>query len=312
LPLLQEALRRNPFDQAATLHVALLLEAQIQTGGDPDTLKRAIDYFERAEQLGTLPPEGLSGYAMALVGAGRIEAAIPRLRQVVGDNATLAALLKQFEAAAGQLQALDAKAEQQFSENSTGIDGLITTAEADLLRGKALGAAYLLNVILKRDPENAQAWTLLGYARAAMDDAAGFLAEWGAARADNPDAWKTLAARCAMGGEWDAALAYLSSEPAGGGAVSPHMRLAEIALELRQGRRAFALLQQAAQAHPDDPAPWLRMCDLAIAGKDQVRARQFLAEAEKRNASAEEIEKRRQAVGATPEEALEPLRTIIR
>lgn len=314
LPLLQEALRRNPFDQAATLHVALLLEAQLQAGGDRDSLRRAIDYFERAEQLGPLPPEGVSGYAMALIGTGRIEAAIPRLRQIAGnkEDATIAALQKQFEAMAGQLQALDAKAEQQFGENSTGLDGFSTTAEADLLRGKFLQAAYLLNVILKRDPENVQAWPLLGYARAAMDDTAGFLAEWGAARADNPDAWKTLAARCAMGGEWDAALAYLSSETAGGGAVSPHMRLAEIALELRQGRRAFALLQQAAQVRPDDPAPWLRMCDLAISGKDQVRARQFLAEAEKRNASAEEIEKRRQAVGATPEEALQPLRTIIR
>ena len=64
----------------------------------------------------------------------------------------------------------------------------------------------------------------------------------------------------------------------------------------------MAYLEAARRAQPDSPIPWLRQADIAIAAGEQGQARLFLDEAEKRNASPEELKSRRDQLGqaATP------------
>jgi len=314
LPLLEEALRLDPFDQDAALYIARIYEQQMQTAGGPDRLRQAIDYFRRAESLGSLPPEILARYGMALSALGNFQDGIPLLRRAAEgqEESPVTVALQQLEALNEQAKQLEQAAQRQLTENPKSIEGFVSLAESAVVSGQVQRAFYLLDSILRKTPGDQRAWTLMGFVRARMGGASKFLDEWGTRWQGREAAWKDLATRCAHAQAWDAALTYLAYGGTAEQALPPAVRLADIALELRQPRRAQALLEQAAQAHPEDPSPWLKLADLAIAAQDTVRAGQYLAQAEQRNAFPEATAARRQQAGIDTTQPLQPVRTIIR
>lgn len=311
----KEVLHREPFDTLSAERLALCFEARMQKGADPETLRQALGYFRYAENAGSLSREGALHYATTLAGLGDAENSLARLQPFIGKDANtpLAPLVKQLEEAAARIQDLAKKSAEEMKSNPTGMGILLNRAEMELMRGEVLQASYLLDAALHRQADDARAWTLLGYARARMNEAPGFLAEWAQAPSSTQQAWRDLEMRCMASGLWEAAKTYAGAmAPVREGLASPETQLADIAAELKQPKLADQLLQQAADARPEDPAPWLKRCDLSIAAKDAPAASQALAEAEKRGAFPEEIEARRQQGGVAPAPAPGPVRNIIR
>jgi len=302
LAALREAVRRDPGNPEAVLACARLQEEQARTGGRGDLLL-AAEFFQRAAALAPLQPSDQALHAMVLAATGDLDGAIQRLRAVTGndDNSPFAATLKQFESARKQQETLAATAAKALNDKPESMDGIVGRAEVELAEGRVMQGFYLLDRVLNREPAHPTAWALMGYARARMNDAQGFLAEWASARAPQDTAWTQLAGRCAAGNHWDAALAYLRAatvEPAG--TTIPEVRLADIALQLRNARRAVELLQAAAEAHPTDYIPLTRLAELGIAMKDTARASAWIDDAEKRGAPTEEIRALREKLRASP------------
>jgi tetratricopeptide (TPR) repeat protein len=312
-PQLQAALRVNPFDGPAARHLALAYESQANRAPDPEPLRHAFDHFQRAERLGALTPDAQARYGMVCAALGDFDRAVQLIEPVAGEDpaAPPNQMLQRFQQLAGQGKSLDQTAQKQFSQNATSVDGLVTRAEAMELRGNFLQGGYLLDLVLERHPDNAQAWVLLGLARARTGAATGFLQEWGDKITVAPEAWHALAKRCAGINAWDAALAYLQfSAQKEGAPARAYTALAAIALELRQPQRAETLLKQSADALPEEPGPWLALCDLALAANDTAQAQNHLTEAEKRHAAPEELDKRRATMRPAGESS-QPVRTII-
>ena len=315
LPVLLDALRRRPLDRDTTLRVAVILAQKAQENPEPEQLRNAADYIRRAQRLGAIPEDTAGLFGVTLAGLGDFEAALPLLQQTVADDAESpwAAAARQVQMLAEQTRALERAVEEKLKQSPGDLGAVLMQAEAQAMRGHWLSASYILDAVLRKSPENKQAWMLLGVGRARMNAATGFLAEWRDAPAADGDAWHGLALRCAGSGLWEAALEYLKVAPArSGDPASAVIRLADIAMELKQPQRAAQYLELAAKERPEDPEPWLRLCDMAIAAGHLARARQYLEEAEKRHAYPEELEKRRAQLGETPERPGQPVRTIIR
>ena len=158
---------------------------------------------------------------------------------------------------------------------------------------------------------------MLGFVRARMGQAQAFLTEWPAVPGpaeQQGTVWVRLAHMCASQGDWEAAEIYLRSPSAGmTGVRMPLLSLGVLALQLRQAARAHEYLQQATESYPDEFAPWLALCDLAMAQGNAPAARQYLAEAQKRNAPGEEVAKRQEPLGgAAPAIPDQPGEVIIR
>lgn len=319
LPLLESALRENPFDQEAAIHLALVYEGRAGGAQGREALRKALDYFRAAETSGPVPGEARAHYGMVLAAFGQYGEAARHLAAAAppgAQDSPLATSRDRFKQMAERVQQLEAAANQKLAEHPQAVEGLVAQAEAHVVRGHTLDAFYLLDFALEREPGNRNAWQLMGFVCAQMDSRDRFLSEWSAPFAGNEEAWKQLAGRCAAGGAWDAAQAYLGAEMrASESAELPRVTLADIARQLRQPRRAYALLRQATEAHPDNPAPWLELADLALSGNDPANARKYLNEAEQRGAFEEELEARREKLDGTPArpEAMgEPVRSIIR
>ncbi len=315
LPVLLDALRRRPIDHDTNLRVAVILAQKAQENPEPAQLRTAADHIRRAQRLGPIPADAAGLFGVTLAGLGDFEAALPLLQQATAGDAESPwiAAARQVQMFADQTRAVEQAVEEKLRQSPGDLGAVVMQAEAQAMRGHWLSAAYMLDAVLRKSPENKQAWMLLGVGRARMDAADGFLAEWREAPAADADAWHGLALRCAGSGLWDAALEYLKAAPArSGDPASAAVRLAAIATELKQPQRAAQYLELAAQEHPEDPEPWLRLCDMAIAAKQLNRARQYLEEAEKRHAFPEEVEKRRAQLGEAPQHPAQPVRTIIR
>jgi Tfp pilus assembly protein PilF len=315
LPLFRQALRLNPFDRESALWMAHIYENKAASEESREPLRRAIDYYQRAERLAPLAPEQEIRFAMTLAALGDIEQAYPRLFRATGgeEDSPWMPMLQQFDAMLRQIQSVDQAAATQLAQNTTAAEGIAGLAEAALLRGQTQRAFYLLELALRRAPGHDPAWILMGAACAQMEGADHFLEKWGRQRRRDKTVWDELARRCARSGAWEASLRYL--DYAVGGGERPEqaeIRLAEIALEMKQTQRAQWWLQQAVEKRPEDPAPWLRMADLAIEAQDKTRAGQFLAEAEKRHAFPEDIEARSKKAGLDSGVPFSPVRTIIR
>lgn len=315
LEVFMEALRRDPFDQRATLHVAAIHEARAAGEAGPEGVRKAIEYYARANALGPMPSVSLERYGLALAALGNIEESIPLLRQAAEGrpDSPVANTVKQFQAIAQQVAKLEQNARAQLTQDPKSVTGALARIEAQMIRGAHFRAFYLLDRIIQREAYNTQPWVMMGIVRARLADTEGFLNEWGEKRVGQADVWRDLALRCAAVGSWDAAQTYLEYDAAHReGAALPRITLARIATELNQAPRAQELLRQAAEAVPASPDPWLELADLASAAKDRQATMQLLAEAEKRNAPAEAIATRREKAGIGEEETLAPVRTIIR
>lgn len=313
-PRLQDALRANPFDNQAVLHLALLYEAEAQHATDSESLRRAYELFQRAEKLGAMPPEAQARYGMVCGGVGDFENSVRLLRPLAGENpdAPFAPMLKRFKKLEEQAKKLEETATKQLADPAKRTEGLLSSAEAASLRGDFLQAGYYLDMALQRAPDNAQAWALLGVARARTGSAESFLKEWGTKLTVSPEAWNALATRCAAVNAWEAALAYLQfSVKESGPSIAPYLALADAAVNMRQPQRAETLLQKAAEVFPSDPAPWLKQCDIEGAAKNPEKARIYLEEARKRGASSEELQKRETTINGAAPVIDKPVGTIL-
>jgi len=312
---LEDVLRLDPFDQEATARLAALVEEQARREGDQDGLLLALDYYDRAADLGPLPANLAVRRAIAHAAVGDFESAVPVLKQAVGDDGEhpLAPELKQFEAMLGLLQQLRAREAQARAEDPAGMDVLLARAEAALLQGKAMDAFYLLDLALLREPDNARAWAQMGVVCARLGETAGFLRQWGGAAKVGLDAWQALALQCAAGNLWTPAREYLAHAAAQyPDAPLPLVALADVALKLGQPQRAQGMLEQAAKDHPESPDPWLKLADIAIEAGNLGPVPGWLNEAETRGADPEALQVRREKTGATPGDASQVPRTIMR
>jgi tetratricopeptide (TPR) repeat protein len=313
LPMLKDALRYNAFDREAAERVGFINEVKARMSGGTDALREAMEYFGRAERLGGMSKEALSKYGMTLAGLGNLDEALPRLKKAAeGDpNSPLNAMSKQFEDNAGQMNKMYEMSEQQMAQKPSDLDGYLMRGEWLAARHEVMQAAYLFESAMQKHSDNTRVWVDLGYTRARMNQEKGFVAEWGKAHAEDADAWKGLASRCLATGLGEAAVAYLDAGPKPENAPAAFLRAADLALEMKQPQLAVKVLQQAADANKDDAAPWLKLCDVALVMKDNERASGALAEAEKRNAPAQEVDARRKQLSGGETVLQGPVRNII-
>ena len=312
---LEQALRAEPFDQETTLRLATLMDDRAKRGGGSDALQLAVDYYDRAGQLGPVAGDLALRAAMAHAALGDFQRALPTLQAVVGtdEEHPLSPAFKQFQAMAGALRNLHLQEQEASAQEPGGVAALLARANAAMVLSQPVKAFYLLDLVLLRDPKNAEAWGQMGVTCARMDNADGFLREWGKELDADLSAWRGLATQCAAVGLWEPALEYLKHASAVfPDAPLPLVALAEVALELGQAQRAQAMLEQAAADHPDRPEPWLKLADIAIAAKNMAPVAGWLAEAESRGAAPEAIQLRRDQAGVTPQDPQRPPRTIMR
>lgn len=298
VPVLQEALRLNPWNGFATARLASIYEQRARTEGR-ETLLLARDYYTRANTLGALDKAEMEPYALVLAAAGDLPEAARVLKLAVGDTqeGPAVAALKRFEQGAQQIRAREEQVRASLAQGGD-ANVIVQRAEVEFLRGRLVQTFYLLERLLRRDGENTPAWTLLGLTCARMQRVDGFLNEFSTHASATAAAWEELAKRCAGSGQWDAALAYMERSPGG----NAELRLATMAQEFRQPQRAQDFLQRAADKAPTDPLPLLRLAEIALGAKDMDRAGAALAEAQRRGATEDQLKPLRDQMG-TPSAA---------
>ncbi|MBX3176159.1 MAG: tetratricopeptide repeat protein [Candidatus Hydrogenedentes bacterium] len=310
--LLGSAAPRLPEDQEIAVYLGLSHEQLARGEGGREAMASAFRAFRRADRLGELPPVAQARYGMLAAAVGELDLALPLLQAATGgeEEHPMSQSLQFYQGVAEQAQMLSQRSEAILREQPDAPEGLILRAERLLAEGRALSAFYLLQYVIDAAPAQDAAWALLGFASARIESADQFLAERAASRAGNAAAWEQLATRTAAGGLWDAAEAYLRH---GGAAAIPEVKLAEIAMQLRQPPRAQAYLEAAQQAHPDSPEPWLRLADLAIAAGENARAAALIDAAESRGAAPEALKERRDRLGGATAPTTSGIeRTVIR
>lgn len=315
------SLRKDISNQACAVEIAQLLQAKAGEDDNRYDLLRALDYYEYAHALGELSADVLAAYATALTESGDFEEAARALSAAVKgtDNGAVrfGDELKAVQTAAQQIRGLESKARELQNTSGESDEARLLIAQSLVIRKRPLQASYILENVLARDSGSVGAWVLLGFVRARMGQAQAFLTEWPAVPGpaeQQGTVWVRLAHMCASQGDWEAAEIYLRSPSAGmTGVRMPLLSLGVLALQLRQAARAHEYLQQATESYPDEFAPWLALCDLAMAQGNAPAARQYLAEAQKRNAPEEDIAKRQERLGgAAPAIPDQPGEVIIR
>ncbi len=299
----EDALRSDESNQDAALELARLHQVRSRAQGHRDDIHRAMDYYRYATSLGPISREASGMYAIALVEIGDYDAALPLLKQAIGDakDSPYAPLLQQLSKRAEQVALLE-KRFAEFQHKAPTPEGAFLLAQILAMRGRYMQAAFTLQDFMELDPANRAAWALLGYVRARMRQAESFQKQSiDAPAAAAPESWTLLARQCAAEGMWQEAQAYLESPGAvAAGVAHPLVVLGDAAVEFHQPQLAADLYRQAADERPDDPVPWLKQCDLALTAKRLDVARSCLAEAERRGATADDLAKRREQLGDAP------------
>jgi tetratricopeptide (TPR) repeat protein len=318
ISLFLDILRLDLDSQSATLNLAILLNGKANAASDQKLLARSVDYFRRADMLKALSDESCAQYGMALLAMGEWEEAEGVLHRAAGidSESPLAPVLKNVQDTAKRLRGMEQQSLTLLSKNPSDASGLKMRAQVYALRGHVLEAAYTLERLWREDQHDFDAWVLLSYVKAKMKEPDEFIKDY-APPPPKPEGvksvWMEAARASASRGLWDAAKAYVES-PGAAGEGLPHslLSLGEIAVELRQPARAQDYFQQATIAYPNDPQPWLCLCDLATAGKANEAAERYLSEAKSRGADAGEAAKRQEKLGGGPVAPAAPGRTIIR
>jgi Tfp pilus assembly protein PilF len=276
-----------------------------------------VDYFKRADSLKPLSGEPLARYGMALLALGELEEAESALQRAVGSDAAspLAPVIKNVQETLKAVRGMEQQSLTLLSKDPSDATALKMRAQVYALRGQVLQAEYVLERLWRDNGQDFAAWVLMSYVKAKMKEPDEFIKDY--PPPPKPEEVKSVwmeAARASAGrGLWDAAKAYLEAPAAAADGLPPVLlALGGLALELRQAPRAQDYFQQAAQAYPNDPWPWLHLCDLAIASQANQAAARYLSEAQGRGADAAELAKRREKLGGAQVAPAEPGRTIIR
>ena len=252
IPLLKEhGVRAN---LTLVFSAAQALQARKEAASDRNLLLRALDYYDYARGLGELPPEILPAYGSALMHAGRFEEAAQALsaalEQAPEAPGGLSEVLKRAQQGAQQVRLLEERVREVENTRPEDQAVQLLRAQSLIFQNRPLQAGYLLEHVMSREDAMSAAWVLLGYARAWMGQDEGFLSEWPVPPVpdgEQAEQWTKLAQFCAGRGDWSAAERYLT---------------------------------HATEQYPGASAPWLVLCDLAIARNNAPAARQHLAEAE--------------------------------
>ncbi len=287
LKALLASLRKDDTNQACALEAAQALQARKEAASDRNLLLRALDYYDYARGLGELPPEILPAYGSALMHAGRFEEAAQALsaalEQAPEAPGGLSEVLKRAQQGAQQVRLLEERVREVENTRPEDQAVQLLRAQSLIFQNRPLQAGYLLEHVMSREDAMSAAWVLLGYARAWMGQDEGFLSEWPVPPVpdgEQAEQWTKLAQFCAGRGDWSAAERYLT---------------------------------HATEQYPGASAPWLVLCDLAIARNNAPAARQHLVEAEKRNAPQEELAQRRAKLGGeVPVVPAQPGEVVIR
>jgi tetratricopeptide (TPR) repeat protein len=285
---LRAALRHAPFHRDAHLALSQLLATRAATAGDMTVLEEARRHLEAASAVAPLePPYQLQQAGMMLqLGqyreAAELIAAIPE--EALPEQA--GSLLQQARAATGRVQQL----RQNALQNAGDATAAVGQAEAALLSGKLQSAYYMLERFMQQAPDNANAWELLGVVKAEAGETETFISKWGTAPAASGEGWRRIATRVLSGGNWDAATVFLAQDTGTDPkALETRIALAKLAVAANRLNDAGLVLQQAAEAFPDSPAPWLALAEIAEQLQQGDAAARFRGEANKRQGSAGKV-----------------------
>ena len=314
------ALAQQPADPRAVTEAASYLARTLRHANLAGQARVAAEAYARAETLDTLEPGDRLAWALVLYALDNV----PRASEVMAgiEAPNVVQLASDFKTHMQNRMAVATQRESQsaelISDPKRQMEALQLRAQALLLRGEHLAAAYLLESLVSRDETRDAAWQELGALRGQQGQTALFLEQHGDALPGGSPLWKALAMRCVALGNWEAARTYLAAPQAALTPLDQEMTLGETVLALGLLDRAEKSLRETAAAHPEAPQPWLRLADVALARKNTADAVRLLAEAEKRGAEAAELEKRRAIIreggvdpNVVPEED-EAVRTIIR
>jgi len=293
LPLYGNVLARDVAHRDAALHVAGIRMDRYAKNRNQSDFTQAVALYRKAEAVKPLEGPPLANYATALLELGDYEAATLAAARLPEQ---FAPIKKQADDMLQRIKSLEQQSNTIAAKNPNDPALAKIKAQALVIRNQALQASYLLEAYKRDNGLDFGAWLLLGFARAKMGAAAGFVTE-NAVPPTPPSSvsgpWLELAKACGAANLWDAARTYIESEPARAEAPMPALALADIAVKCKSPR-AKELLQQAADRHPAEPGPWLGLADIAIAAKDSAEAARCLTEAENRGAPTTEITSRKQ------------------
>lgn len=312
-----EVLKRNPRHREALVSAARVHLDRAGRAVEREDLLRAVEYLRAADSVMPLSGEDAIQYGAALLRLGAFEAAGAALNRVGPgkEDSPVAAMQQQAQAMTGQLRAVEKQAMTVLSQNPEAPNGQLMRAQALVLRGRFVEALYAIEAVRRAGAVDLPAWFVSGVIHARMGSAERFVEDWPPPQAKTDKGvlvWEELARSCAASGLWEAAEVYLMSEAAAAEEKAPFLALGRIAQQLRQPAQARAYFERAAEANPQDPAPWLALSDLALATDDPIGARRCLAEAVRRGASEKDVADRKEKMGLKPDESIEQVRTIIR
>jgi tetratricopeptide (TPR) repeat protein len=317
MEIFRDVLRLEAENQPSTLHIAMLWNDKANATGDQDALAKAMEYYRRADNLAPLSGEALARYGAAVAALGDLDAAEPIVARAVGgdDASPLAPTLKGIQETLKRIRSMEQQSAALLLKDPKDPVGLKMRARIFVLRGESLQAFYLLGSLLRGNNPDFAVWVLMGYVMAKMNAADQFVKEWPTTPLkpnEVKSTWIEVARTCAGSGLWDAAARYVESPPAvAEHGQAPLLVLADLALQMRQVRRGYDYLRRATEAYPNNAEPWLRLCDLALAGNDTGAAANYLKEAQDRGADPAELVRRRERLGIGPTNREEALPTII-
>lgn len=311
-----EVLAINPADQGATIELAALYNDKVLTGGTLLDRQAALDYYRRARVLGPLPVSTLLDYCGLLVAVGDYSTAGGALNAIVDKegNPQVQTMLTGLQSVYGRVVNLNNQIAQLATANPSDPEIQSLQATKLYIQGDYLSTAYLVEKIFRERGPNLSLWTVLGLAKAKMGVLPAFIQAWGTPPTqpgvDAP--WLHLARAAAQNNQWEAALHVVQHATVIGEVNAPSLIvMGDLALALQNVQRAGAYYQAAAQQVPIDPAPILRMIDLAFASGITDRIAALLTEAQRRGAPKSTIEEIRVRAGIEEADIGRPVQTII-
>lgn len=242
LGVLTDVVRDDVTNRDCLLHTADLLFSGKSSAGSHDA-RRAVQYYQRAHALKPLTGDSRVRYAMALLNSGRIEDGVPLLAAAAEDPGVterdkVKAILANVQGTLTQAQTAEEQAFTLLIKNARDTQGLKLRAQSLALTSRYGEAIYILDYLRRNTVPDLNTWILAGFVWAKRNETAPFIQQWDIAvtkPASVTSQWTELAKSCAASGMWDAALAYLESEPAKReAATSPRQTLQQIADDLKR------------------------------------------------------------------------------
>lgn len=277
-----------------------------------DAAQRAIWDYRSTLKLGKLTPASQLRYAHACARIGNWRDA---LTIVWGPDITGGAESALAEEAAARLQSTRTaqSAYAQAAQRVSPADRAAIVATILVGQGHVQLADQIAGGVVSRYTGSARAWMAAALAHWHMDRMDDFIGEGVPANvsADTNAAWNGLVDYFVRSGEPVAAERVLR-RALDVAEFDSCMRVAELAREAQRPNVATVYLRRAAGLDLENPAPWLRLADLALAEQQPDAAREAIENAEQRGADAETLNRLKSQAGIAETTTQGLRRTIIR